>query len=220
MSDEQTPSGHVLAVFDDAAIGATVLEWSIVLARMAGRDLGIVYVESVPALRAAALPFTRVLQHVGAQWAPFDTQDVERGYRVQQARLRALAERASQRQQVRWTLRTTRGALTQAALALQAESDLVLVGSSSAPSEITVQRLERPGRVLVLIDDSPASDQARRVAGDLARQLGAACVALRVDLADIAAELSRAQADLLVIPRGLGAPAVLQLARRPVLLVG
>jgi hypothetical protein len=212
--------GDVLAVLDDAAAGAAVLEWSIALARVAHRDLAIVFVESMPALRAAALPFTRVLQHAGAQWAPFDTQDVERGYRVQAARLRALAEQASLHHQVRWTMRTTRGALAQAALSLQAESDLVLIGSSPIAVQGALQRLGRARRVMALVDNSQAGERAQRLAGELGRLLGASLVVLPGDAASAASELAHAQADLLVLPRGLAGPAVLALARRPFLLVG
>jgi len=77
---------RVLAVLDDTAGSEALIEWSSALAHALQRPLALVYVESAPALAAAVLPFTQVLAHAGAQWAPFGAEEVERGYRVHAAR--------------------------------------------------------------------------------------------------------------------------------------
>lgn len=210
-------AGEVLAVFDDEAASALVLEWSGMLARVTGRDLAVVYVESTVALRAAALPITQVLSHAGAAWVPFGPDDLERGYRIQAARLKARAEQVAHRHAVRCSLRTARGAAAQAALGLASDATMVVLGSARP-------RLPGPGpvtpRVVLMFDSVEPDARLGSLAQDLARGMGGTCTQRRVDAADLCAVLAGVQADLVVLPRHLADPAAVAIARQPLLIVG
>jgi hypothetical protein len=214
---------HVLALLDDAAAAADVIELSTALAQQLQRPLEVVYVESVPALVAAALPFTQVLAETRAQWTTFAPQDVESGYRAQLARLREIAARATTRRAVRWSLRTVRGVLAQAVVELHAESDLMVVGTAGVrpPALPRIAPVRRPLRIAVVTDDSPVGAQAREVAQQVATALGGVLTVHRAsgDAAAAAAARER-HCDLFVLPRGLIAPAVLATLARPALVVG
>lgn len=209
---------EVLAVLDDASAGQRVLEWSGLLAQAVRGDLAVVYVESTLALRAAALPITRVLSHLGGEWVAFDAGDVERGYRAQAERLRAQVERVAARHAVRCSLRTARGALVQQALAVADRSSLVLVApAASWPSPA---RTPGPPRVLVLLQPGMQAERARRLALDLAQRLGGHCSERAVDADALGTAIDEARADLLVLPLALADPTAVARARQPVLLVG
>lgn len=209
----------LVALVDDAALGRQVVELSSALAQQLQRRLEIVYVESAAALLAAALPVTRVLAPGAAEWQPFAPQDVERGYRAQEARLRALAERVTLRRAVHASLRVVRGALPQLAVELHAQTDLMLLGGAAATTAWPAPA-RRHRAVAVLADASPAGEQARRVGEQVAKTLGAA-LDVRSASADTAARIARAsRCDLLVLPRALVAPADLAALPQSVLLVG
>jgi hypothetical protein len=224
------PTRHVLAVLDDTVEGALVIEWSAALAHTLQRELALVYVESTPALGAAALPGTQVLAHAGAQWAPFTPPDVERGFRAQAQRLRALAGPISLRHRVNWSLRTVRGALPHAAFELFAEGDLLFVAS---PLPLRLLPRSRgsggPGqpafaaRVATVTDGSEAGARAVHVATQLAQALSAPLQVLQIAPGEDATErLLRAglqHADVLVLPRTLASQRSLARAPCPALLV-
>mgnify|MGYP005844398215 CR=1 FL=1 len=210
---------RLLALVDDAKVGRHVVELSSALAQQLQRRLEIVYVESAAALLAAALPVTRVLAPGAAEWQPFAPQDVERGYRAQEARLRALAERVTLRRSVQASLRVVRGALPQLAVELRAQSDLILLGGAAVELAWTAPARRR--RVVAVLDDaSPEGEQARRVGQQVAQALGAA-LDVRSASGETAARLARSsRCDLLVLPRPLVAPALVAALPVPVLLVG
>ncbi|MFO1220873.1 MAG: hypothetical protein U1E89_21110 [Burkholderiaceae bacterium] len=209
---------QVLAVIDDAAACASLLEWSGALAQAVHCDLTVVYVEDTLALRAAALPITQVLAHVGTGWTSFDIPDVERGYRVQAARLRQQTERMAARLELRCSMRTARGALAQAALAVADEAALVVVAPAALRS-VPAQASRMP-KVLALWADRSQLGAVRRIATQLARGAGGSWAERQVDEAALPAAVGEAQADLIVLPRALAQPGVLARARQPVLLVG
>jgi hypothetical protein len=218
---------QVLALLDDVAASATLLEMSAALARMTQRDLAVVYVESSRALVAAALPFTQVLPPTGAQWVPLHAGDVEQGFRAQAARLRELTARIAARDALQCSLRVVRGSLGNAAVELQAESDLLLLGFAApygTGAGMPSPRRRRPV-VAVVGDGGEAEQRARQVAAQLAQWLAGVLDTARGEAA--AAWLARqgragtaTDADLLVLPRGPLDPGLLARLRCPVLLVG
>ena len=149
---------RVLAVLDDASMAETLLEASCALAQLVQRELQLVFVESAAALAAAELPSTRVLAQAARTWTPLAPEDVERGWRVQAARLRALAEQATTRRTVSWSMRITRGALRQTALALRDETDLLLV--AAAPSHFALADTRSERTFIAALDDGSAAGQA------------------------------------------------------------
>lgn len=222
-----TTTRAVLALLDDTSEGAAIIEWSALLARALQRELELVYIESTQALLAAALPQTRVLAHAGAQWQPFAPPDVERGFRAQVERLRALARSIAPRHAVSWRLRTVRGALPQAALELFGAEELLFVGS---PMPIRPAALRgaacgraRAVRVAGVTDDSEAGARSIAVANQLARVLSASLQVLRLTPGcDPAAPLLPGrplQADIVVLPRVLATRHRLACVPCPALLV-
>jgi hypothetical protein len=222
-----TTTHAVLALLDDTSQGATIIEWSALLARTLRRELELVYVESTQALLAAALPQTRVLAHAGAQWQPFAPPDVERGFRAQAERLRVLAGSIAPRHAVGWQLRTVRGALPQAALELFATEELLFVGSSMPFRPLALRGAARQRahavRVAAVADDSAAGARSIVVATQLAQALSASLQVLRLTPGhDPAAPLlpgGPLQADIVVVPRALATLRQLAHVPCPVLLV-
>ena len=218
---------RVLAVLDDTAGSEALIEWSSALAHALQRPLALVYVESAPALAAAVLPFTQVLAHAGAQWAPFGAEEVERGYRVHAARLRALADRITPRLAVRWSLRSVRGVMPHAAYQLIEETDLLFVGSAGPallqPGLGAARRASSAPVVGMLDDGSPAGERCLRVGRQLAQALNGRL--LRVPVApqlvpeEARRQLDAVRADLLVLPAAWARAQQLANARRPVLVV-
>lgn len=216
---------QVLAVLDDVAAGAALLEMSSALARLMRRELAVVYVENQRALHAAALPFAQVLAAHAAQWRPLQPGEVEQGFRAEAARLRELSSRIALRDAVHCSVRIQRGSLGEAAVALQAESDLLLLaGTAPFRSRVAVTARRRPV-VALIADDTLPSERARQVATQLAQSLsgvlelaqGAAAAAL---LAPQDGGSTLRHADLLVLPRGALDARQLSQLRCPVLLVG
>lgn len=209
-------AGRVLAVVEDAAGAAAVLDAGCVLAQLLRRELELVFVENAAALAAAELSVTQVLTQGGLAWSPLAAADVERGWRAQAARLRELARRASAPRAVPWRLRVTRGSPGETARALLAgpEADLLLLAAASKAALRRSPPAPRP-RVIVLDDGSPAGRQALAIARRLAEALSARLqIACTEDAALVGA------AELLVLPGALFAPPVLAALRTPALLVG
>jgi hypothetical protein len=212
-------TGHIAVVLDDVAAAAALLEWSSALAQSLRREVRVVYVESASALAAATLPLTQALAHAGASWVPYGPQDVELGYRVQLVRLREMLRQAAERHAIHGSLQVVRGALHAAALELNEQSDLVLVGAA-APVLGAARSVQRCHSMLVWADDSEQGLQLVRVATLCAQALGATQRRLHVDVEVDAAEVVQARADLLVMPRQQMSARSLARARQPVLLVG
>jgi hypothetical protein len=215
------PPRHVLALLDDAALARDVIEMSSILARQLQRPLEVIYVESAPALLAAALPFARVLAHGATQWAPFAPEDVERGYRAQAQRLRELTERLLTHQAVTWSMRVMRGALQQIALELQSQSDLIVIARATGAALPTLRRPQRGRRPIVtaLVDDSAAGQMACEVAKQIVQALGGMLLVRQTAAAGITPALV-GRCDLLVVPRSLVQPGDLARLEQPALLVG
>jgi len=158
----------VLAVLEDCAGGAVLIECSAALARALGRELAVVQVQSTLALQAAALPQTRVLAHAGAPWAPFAPQDVERGWRAQTARLRALAGPIATRHALPWSLRTVRGEIGAVARGLLDETDLLFLGAMVWHTRAMARAAAAPAVLAVLNDGSAAARRGLQLAARMA----------------------------------------------------
>jgi hypothetical protein len=244
---DAAPTPRLLALLDDDAPAAPLIELSSALARHLGRPLEVVYVESAAALLAAALPGSRVLAAGAAQWRPLATDEVERAFRSRAARLQALLDRlAGQPALEVCALRVVRGALQQAAFDLQPRSDLMLVRGIEGVAGIgrpgavarsgSTRPAAPPGRrpagddaaasagrrgrlVAVVADESAAGRQARQVAGLVARALEVRLIEQRAGDAPKLA-FDALHCELLVLPRSRAGPALIARLRQPALLVG
>jgi hypothetical protein len=221
-------ASQVLALLDDAAAGAAVLELSSALARAMQRELSVVYVESARARVAAALPFTQVLRHGSARWVPLQPGDVEQGFRAHARRLRELTARVALRDTLKWSLRVMRGSLGDVAIDLRPESDLLLVAATppiEAPGRSGPRKVPRRPVVRVLGGDTEDSGRALGVATQLAQALAGVLDAVPYEaVAKWAGQAARreslARADVLVLPRAPVDATLLAQLRCPVLLVG
>lgn len=238
------PAPRLLALLDDDAPAAPLIELSSALARHLGRPLEVVYVESAAALLAAALPGTSVLAPGAAQWRPLAVDELEGAFRARAARLQALLDRVAGQSALEvCALRVVRGALQRAAFELQPRSDLMLVrgiegveglggigGSGSArPAAAPGRRpagggrsalASRRGRVVAVVaDQSPAGLQARQVAGLVARALEMRLI--EPSAGDPGAPgFDTLHCEVLVLPRSRAGPALIARLRQPTLLVG
>lgn len=217
---------HVVALLGDTQGAERIIEWSASLAVTLSRGLGVVSVEDTAALAAASLPFTQVLEIAGAHWAPYALHDVERAYRAQADRLRALAERAAQRHALNWSLHTLRGGLPQLVFDAFAESDLLFLGPLSASHFAQPAAARNPRRrvhLAVACHDGEADSQVVALAKRLADALGAALHVIRIPpdgpATAQALQSGAAHADLLVLPRALASPDNLARLPCPALLV-
>lgn len=214
-----TAAPQVVALLDDVAASAALLEISSALARLMQRDLSVVYVESQLAVHAAALPFAQVLAAHASAWRPLQPGEVEQGFRAQAARLRELASRTALRNAVRCSLRVTRGSLGEAVADLQAESDLLLLAGAPPLRLGTAPAPRRHPVVALLGDGGEAGQRAHQVAAQLAQSLSGVLHPMQGAAATLAGAAGL-HADLLVLPRGaLDARRLAQL-HCPVLLVG
>jgi nucleotide-binding universal stress UspA family protein len=158
-----------------------------------------------------------VLARSVVAWAPLAPADVERGWQAEAARLRTLAERAGARHEVGWSMRVVRGALDEAALALRAETDLLLVAGAPAPFAAR-RRRQRPH--IVALDNGEASGRATlQVAAQLAQALGAKLETRKLATQPPAAAWA-GDADLLVLPADALAALPAGVRHAPLLLVG
>ena len=211
--------GRITVVLDDVGAAAAPLQWSSALARALQRELLVVYVESASAMSAAALPITQALAHAGADWAPYSPADIERGYRIQLQRLREWMRQAAAQHAVRSSLEVVRGALHDAVMAVDGQSDLVLLsGVALAPG--AARGMRRCHSVLVWSDDSEQGLQLVEMATRCAQSLGATRRVVHAKKQLDSGEIERAQADLLVLSRAGVSAQMLASARRPLLLVG
>jgi hypothetical protein len=211
--------GRITVVLDDVATAAALLAWSSALARSLQRELRVVYVERTAVLAAAALPLTQALAHAAAGWVPYGPADIERGYRLQVVRLQELIRQAGERHALQASLQIVRGALHHAAMDVDGQSDLVLVGGAALLPAPTPP-VQRCRSVLVWSDDSEQGLRLVEFASRCARSLGATPRVVHAKAQIDVLELQRAQADLLVLPRTAVSARVLALVRRPLLLVG
>jgi hypothetical protein len=229
VSDAPTrATAQVLALLDDAASGAALLELASPLARMLKRELSVIYVESSRSLVAAALPITRVLAHSRLQWMPLSPGDVEQGFRAHQARLRQLTARVALRDALQWSLRVVRGNLGETAEQLRAESDLLLLAHAPPPGPRTAYGAQLPRRRLLVVtvgESDGAGQRALQVATRLARVVEGVVQIAHIDRSGRNPEPpglldALGQCDLLVLPHATLDPVAMALLPCPVLLVG
>jgi len=216
---EGTPvtTAQVLALVDDARAARSLLAISSALAQLMQRELQVVYLENAAALAAAALPATQVLAAASARWTALAPPDLELAWRIEAGRLRALAEQASLERAVRWSMRVVRGALPEAAQALMAQCDLLVL--ASATPHFGMAATPQPCRTVTVLDDGgPAGAQALQLARRLAEALGARLQ--RQPVRPGAIWTLSEPTDLLVLPQGLRASQADGRPRQATLLVG
>ncbi len=182
---------RILVALDASAHSLAALEAAAFLAGRLDAELTGLFVTDRAVLRAAALPFTRVIDPLSCAPRPFESAGVRRQFRILAERARRMFEAVAARAETTATFRVVEGDVAAEVLAAAAEADLLALGQSG-PTEASRRklgataravlarvgvpvlvlrrgvRLDRP--VLVLYDASPAAERALRLAAFLARQ--------------------------------------------------
>ena len=188
---------RILIALDASPPSHAALETAAQLAAWHEAELHGVYVEDINLIRLASHPAARQIDPLSSRPGPVDPRRLER--RLKQAAAeaeRALAEIAA-RQQVRWSFRVARGAVTTVLLEAAGEADLIALGRAgggtrgpgrlgSTAREITSRRAQSvlvlqqhltPRQTVVTLYDGSASCQrAIAAAARLCEQLSAELV--------------------------------------------
>jgi len=176
---------RIVVGLDFAAHSQPALAAAAMLAGDLDAELDALFVESEELHRLAGMPFARETGHASAAARPIDPAALERSLRAhaEEAR-RALAELAGPRA-LRWSLRVTRGSVTEEVRAASLDADLAVMGvpgwsaqavrlAAGAPSTLLVLptsgRLRGPLVAICPVEVLPA--QAIPLLGSLADAVG------------------------------------------------
>lgn len=121
---------RIVVAFDATPLGEVALEAAAGLAAALDAELSGLFVEDIDLMRMAELPFTRELGLVSAVIRPFGALDVERAFRLQAERTRALLESVASAHDLRWSFEVVRGQAL-AALKYLSDVDVVVFGKGA-----------------------------------------------------------------------------------------
>ena len=182
---------RILVALDASAHSFAALEAAALLAERLNAELVGLFVVDRTLLRAAELPFTRVIDPLACTSRPFESAGVRRQFRVLAERARLTFEAVAARVHPPATFRIVEGDVTAEVLAAAAEADLLALGQAGlteasrrklgATARALIERVSTPVLVLrrgvrldlpvlVLYDASPAAERALGMAAFLARQ--------------------------------------------------
>jgi nucleotide-binding universal stress UspA family protein len=171
-------SPHSLAALDAAVDLAVHFQ-----AELAG-----LFVEDENLLRVANLSFVHEVGLFSAGRRRFDSQELERQFRVQRRRVRRVFTVITESARVRWTFRVVRGIVLSEVLAAASEADVLVLGKAGwsllrrgrlgstvrgiLPDQFGLALIVKEGTCLgsplaVVYDGSPAAERALTTAGTL-----------------------------------------------------
>jgi nucleotide-binding universal stress UspA family protein len=141
---------RIVVGLDFAPHSQSALAAAATLAGDLDAELDALFVESEELHRLAGMPFARETGYASAAARPIDPAALERSLRAHadEAR-RALAALAEPRA-LRWTLRVTRGSVTEEVLAASLDADLAIVGISAWSADALRLATGAPSTLLVL----------------------------------------------------------------------
>jgi len=215
---------RIVVGLDIAPHSRSALAAAASLAGELDADLEAVFVESDELHRLAGLPFARELGHSSASARRIDPAALERSLRAHadEAR-RALTALAGPRA-VRWSLRVTRGSVTEEVRAAATGADLTIVGISRWGPEAMRLAREAPvtlvvlsgggsarGPLAVICPVTVAPEPAVSLACSLARAIGEGLTILAVG--DDVEEAARWCAEAAALLARLGRKASLEIVR-------
>jgi nucleotide-binding universal stress UspA family protein len=129
--DDQEKFERIVVAFDETPLGELALEAAAGLASALNAELAGLFVEDVELMRMAELPFARELGLISAATRPLGTSDVERAFRLQAERTRALLEEVASAFDLRWSFQVVRGQALAAALQYLSDVDVVVFGKGA-----------------------------------------------------------------------------------------
>ena len=166
---------RILAAFGPATLSPGALAGAVDLAGRLGAELDTLFVEDVTLLRWSELPFVRQVALHGQVPSPLSQGELELQFRALAADARTRLTAFTASQQLRCSFRIARGPIAGEVIAAAAQTDLLVLGSSSRPIareallEPSVRQLigsvERP--VLLLRPEQAPRDPVHVVLEDL-----------------------------------------------------
>ncbi|MDA8384242.1 MAG: hypothetical protein M0037_14530 [Betaproteobacteria bacterium] len=112
------------------------MDTALVLAEQLHVALLGVFVEDVNLVRLASLPFAREVGRLSALERPLAQQDVERLFRLQRARMRALMADVAGPSKLAWSFEAVRGQLFAEVLSRRRGGDLVVMAPADASPRV------------------------------------------------------------------------------------
>ena len=130
MTEERPRSSvrRILVAVDASHHSIAALEAAVDLASRFHAELLGLHVEDINLLRLAELPFAREVGQFSAAVRRLDVPKVERQIRVQTVRVRHIFENRTERAQVQWSFRVTRGSVSQEVVTAASDTDLLVLG--------------------------------------------------------------------------------------------
>ncbi len=168
---ERTAAGRILVALDDAEAAVGALSTAAFLASRLQAELHGLYVEDIDLLRLAGLPFARTVGHASARSQPLDFAAVERAFRQQAERMRALMEEMAERERLAWSFQVERGRLLDAMMAAAGSADMLVFCRPAA------LRHGSAGPALALLRREADVAEVLPLARDLAQEEGNLLVA-------------------------------------------
>ena len=125
-------AARVFALLDSSAPGRAALLAAVELAARRSASLQALYVEDEALLRSAAFPFCSELDAVTGRPRPLDVTTVETRMRREAEQVRSALEQAVQEHAIQHQLDVVRGLVVREALERAHDSDLLVIGRTSA----------------------------------------------------------------------------------------
>lgn len=163
---DQAAVGRILVALDGAEVALDALFTAFFLASRLQAELHGLYVEDIDLLRLAGLPFARSVGHASARPQPLDFASLERAFRQQAERMRALMEEMAERERLAWSFQVARGRLLDAMMGQAGSADLLVFCRP-----VTLRR-SSAGPVLVLLRQTADVEDVLPVSCDLAEGEG------------------------------------------------
>ena len=124
---------RILAAFGPASLSSGALAGAVDLAGRLGAELETLFVEDVALLQWTELPFVRPVSLHGRGSIPLSPGELELQFRALATDARARLTAFAAQRQLRWSFRTARGQMVREVRAAAAQTDLLVLASSSRP---------------------------------------------------------------------------------------
>ena len=184
---------RIVVGLDTAPHSRSALAAAACLADELDADLEALFVESEELHRLAGLPFARELGHSTASVRRFDPASLERSLQAHADEARRALTALAVPRALRWSLRVTRGSVTEEVLAASTGADLTVLGvarwgpeemrfAQEAPATLVVLTREgaRHGPLVAIVPITIAPGQAVTLVRSLANAIGDGLTVLAV----------------------------------------
>jgi nucleotide-binding universal stress UspA family protein len=141
---------RIVVGLDFAPHSQPALAAAAMLAGDLDAELDALFVESEELHRLAGMPFARETGYTSAAARPIDPAALERSLRAHADEARRALSALAEPRALRWTLRVTRGSVTEELLAASLDADLAIMGVPGWSAEAVRLATGAPSTLLVL----------------------------------------------------------------------